>query len=294
MSELVLVKNTSTIPAIPDTWTYEESIKKIQPLVYKWKNLTVEVAEELYIARQMLSKEGRPEKTDANAPVFTWNKYCTDIGIAKSTANRWLQQFYPQEKQIAVESVVDDSMCAVDDLHKLIQSGQKFKTIMADPPWSYSNQATRASTDNHYMTMMVEDICNLPIIELAEDNAHLHLWTTNAFLFEAKEVMESWGFEYKSVFLWIKPSMGIGNYWRVSHEFMLFGLRGNEPFRNHSEMSWFTEKRSQHSKKPHSIVKKIENVSPAPYLELFGRQTREGWTVWGNEIERTLFNKGAF
>ena len=88
--------------------------------------------------------------------------------------------------------------------------------------------------------------------------------------------------------------MGIGNYWRVSHEFMMLGIKGGLPFNDHSEMSWYSEKRSKHSRKPHEIIRKIEKVSPGPYLELFGRETRKGWTVWGNEIERHLFNEQAF
>ena len=189
---------------------------------------------------------------------------------------------------------VVSSPCAVSDLHSLAASGKKFKTILADPPWAYSNQATRAATNNHYDTMTVEDICALPVKELADECAHLHLWTTNAFLFEAPQIMDAWGFEYKSCLLWIKPTMGIGNYWRVSHEFMLLGVKGSLPFNDHSEMSWYQEKRSSHSTKPIEIISKIEKVSPGPYLELFARETRSGWTSWGNQISRTLFNEAAF
>lgn len=103
----------------------------------------------------------------------------------------------------------------------------RFGIIYADPPWQYGNQSTRASTDNHYDTMSVDDICEMPVADHVADNAHLHLWTTNAFLFDAKRVMDAWGFEYRSVFVWVKPQMGIGNYWRVSHEFLLLGIRGN-------------------------------------------------------------------
>lgn len=293
--EIIKLENTQ-LPTVPDEWSYEESINRVRPLFYKWKNLTIEVAQELYIAREKLSVS----KADAarimhgtNVPCKTWNQYCQDIGIEKRTANRWLGQFYPSEKP-AIEQATDTGMCAVNDLYELIESGKKFRTILADPPWAYSNQATRAATNNHYETMSVEDICFLPIGQLTDESAHLHLWTTNAFLYDSQKVMEAWGFEYKSVFLWIKPTMGIGNYWRVSHEFMVLGTKGNLPFNDHSEMSWYQEKRSKHSRKPHSIVEKIEKVSPAPYLELFGRDTRKGWVVWGNEIERHLFNEQAF
>ena len=100
----------------------------------------------------------------------------------------------------------------VYDLEELIASGNKFGTIYADPPWQYDNQGTRARTDRHYPTLTAQEIADLPVGRIADGNAHLHLWVTNAFLFEADKVIRSWGFEYKSVFVWVKPYYGIGNY----------------------------------------------------------------------------------
>lgn len=175
-----------------------------------------------------------------------------------------------------------------DDLSTL--AGKKFGTIYADPPWSYGNQATRASTDNHYGTMSVEDIAAMPIADLAADDAHLHLWTTNGFLFEAKQVIEGWGFEYKSCYVWVKSQIGIGNYWRLSHEFLLLGIRGNPKIEPSKRMrSWDEYPRGKHSGKPEAIRLKIEKISPGPYLELFGRKPVAGWTVFGNQIEDRLF-----
>lgn len=182
-----------------------------------------------------------------------------------------------------------DLTCSVADLQTLIDQRLKFGAIYADPPWLYGNQATRASTGNHYGGMTVEEIADLPIADLVADNAHLHLWTTNAFLFDCKAIMEAWGFEYKSCLVWVKPQMGIGNYWRVSHEFMLLGTRGSCPFLDRSQMSWVQEPRTKHSAKPESIRKMVETVSPGPYLELFGRRIAPGWVVWGNQIERNMF-----
>jgi N6-adenosine-specific RNA methylase IME4 len=185
----------------------------------------------------------------------------------------------------------DATTCTVSELQKLIDDGRRFGTIYADPPWPYGNQATRAATGRHYKVTSIEWLMNeLPVANLAAENSHLHLWTTNAFLFEAKRVMDAWGFEYKSCFVWVKPTMGIGNYWRVSHEFLLFGLRGDAPFRDKSQMSWLKCERGRHSSKPERIRKIIERTSPGPYLELFGRRVSDGWTVWGNEIKRTMFD----
>ena len=181
--------------------------------------------------------------------------------------------------------------CTVADLNKLIDKGQRFGTIYVDPPWQYGNQGTRACTDDNYVTMTIEDIASLPVGELAAKDAHLHLWTTNAFLFECQRLFDAWGFEYKSMLVWCKPQMGIGNYWRVSHEILLLGVRGNvKSFNDHSMMSYVIADRTKHSAKPEEVRKMIERASPGPYLEMFGRRTATGWTVWGNEIERTMFD----
>lgn len=179
--------------------------------------------------------------------------------------------------------IYEDVVCSLRDL---IEQGKKFKTIYADPPWSYGNQGTRAATSNHYTGMTVEEICELPIKDLVEEESHLHLWTTNAFLFEAKRVMETWGFEYKSVMLWIKPQMGIGNYWRVCHEFLLFGNRNKLPMLDaHTTLrSWYEIDRTRHSVKPQHFRSLIEQVSPPPRLELFAREAHDGWAAYGNEI----------
>lgn len=244
----------------------------------------------------------------------------SDLGISKSQSHRWqteaevpektFEQFidlcrsreieptskllYAAGKKLKAQKPIepaDDSLSViypeqgrtVGSLSEL--SGEKFGCIYADPPWQYGNQSTRASTDNHYGTMSLDALCEMPIAELAADAAHLHLWTTNGFLFDAKRVMEAWGFEYRSCFVWVKPQMGIGNYWRVSHEFLLLGIRGNaKRFNNRSLISWGEFPRGEHSEKPDAVRGFIEMASPGPYLELFGREAFDGWTVFGNQI----------
>lgn len=185
-----------------------------------------------------------------------------------------------------------------EECHKVTQLSElgdkKFGTIYADPPWKYGNQSTRASTDNHYSTMSVDELCDMPVADYAADDAHLHLWTTNAFLPEAFRVITAWGFEYRSCYVWVKPQMGIGNYWRVSHEFLLLGIRGKaKRFLNHSQPSWGQFDRTKHSAKPEEIRQIIEYVSPGPFLEMFGRRLAPGWTVLGNQIERTIFDAAS-
>ena len=173
-------------------------------------------------------------------------------------------------------SVVVDNLSALE--------GMRYSTVLADPPWRYANKATENAAEKQYRTLTVDEIAALPVQDLLTDNAHLHLWTTNGFLFEAKRVMEAWGFTYKSCLVWVKPQMGMGNYWRVSHEFLLFGLRGKCPFRSKSLMSWFQHSRGRHSAKPPPVRGMVEQASPGPYLELYGREPVTGWTVFGDQV----------
>jgi N6-adenosine-specific RNA methylase IME4 len=179
----------------------------------------------------------------------------------------------------------------VRSLETLIERQIRFPTIYADPPWPYANTAARGAAENHYRTMSLDAIRNQPVKDLAADCAHLHLWTTNAFLRAAIDVIRAWGFRYKSCLVWAKPQIGMGNYWRVSHEFLLLGVRGKLPFRDHTCRSWLMRPRTVHSRKPFAFRELIERVSPGPYLELYGREElpNSGWTVYGNQVERRLF-----
>lgn len=179
----------------------------------------------------------------------------------------------------------------VSDLRELVDNGFRFPTIYADPPWEYDNSASRGAASNHYHTMSLEAICREPVKELADENSHLHLWTTSGFLREAFQVIEAWGFEYKSGFVWVKRELGMGNYWRLSHEYLLLGVRGRLTFRDRALPSWLEAPRTVHSRKPSVIRCLIERVSPGPYLELYGREAlpNSAWTVYGNQIERRLF-----
>lgn len=176
----------------------------------------------------------------------------------------------------------------VAGLNELIEAGCSYPTIYADPPWAYTNTASRAAAENHYATMALHEIASLPIRQLAAENAHLHIWTTNGFLREAFEVIEAWGFEYKSCMVWVKDEIGMGNYWRVSHEYLLLGVRGSLTFADRSLRSWVQAKRTIHSRKPATVRSLIERASPGPYLELFGREhfPNSDWTVFGNQIRR--------
>lgn len=178
-------------------------------------------------------------------------------------------------------------------LDRLRKSGLRFGSIYADPPWRYGNQTTRAATDNHYGTMTREELVDLRLGDLAADRSHLHLWTTNAFLKDALELIDVWGFKFKSTFVWVKPELGIGNYWRCSHEIMLLGVRGGLTFPPTDIPSWLRNGRGRHSAKPTRVRELIKKVSPGPYLEAFAREPVPGWVVWGNQVKAYMGTEGA-
>lgn len=169
----------------------------------------------------------------------------------------------------------------------LLLAGSAFGCIYADPPWDYGNKATRgAFRGGPRGVMTVDELSALPVVDVLADQAHLHLWTTKDFVFDAKEILEAWGFGYSSMLVWIKPQTGLGNYWRVSHEILLLGTRGPKTWGNKTLKSWFMHDRISipHSRKPDTVRALIESVSPAPRLELFSTQESEGWTSVGLEL----------
>lgn len=189
----------------------------------------------------------------------------------------------------------DGACCGFDDLHRLVSDGLSFGNLYVDPPWLYDNQATRAATGNHYEGLTIDQLCDpdlMPVAKLAAANSHLHLWTTNGFLFECPRIFDAWGFEFKSTFVWVKSEIGLGNYWRNSHEILLTAVRGNaERFDVHNLRSWVECSRGRHSDKPDQVRDFIARASPTPRIELFARSEHDGWLSWGNEIDKTLFSK---
>lgn len=168
---------------------------------------------------------------------------------------------------------------------------KKYDCIMADPPWSYKNNGSGLNgiAERQYKVMKLEDIKNLPVSDISNENSCLFLWAVTPFLPEALDVMKSWGFKYKTVIYWDKINMGMGYWFRGQVEMCLVGIRGNiKPFRAQIR-NIIEEKRTKHSKKPEKIYNIIESISSIKTkIELFARFHRQGWDVWGDEIEKNL------
>lgn len=201
-------------------------------------------------------------------------------GLSRKEFRKAVWEHKIAKQAAAVNGPVPDQ---ASSLEAMVADGLKFGTIYADPPWSYYDQDTRSATDDVYPTMSLEEIAAMPVKQLAAERAHLHLWTTSTHLPYCFDVLKAWGFEYKSAFVWVKNQLGLGNYWRVGHEYLVLGVRGDLPFLDHSQPSWMQAARTKHSEKPEQVRQIIERVSPAPRLELFGRKQVSGWTVFGNQ-----------
>lgn len=187
--------------------------------------------------------------------------------------------------------------------HELVEfcDGEKFKTILADPPWQFQNRTGKVAPEhrrlNRYPTMKLDEIKALPVQKVADDSCHLYLWVPNALLIEGLEVMKAWGFQYKTNIIWEKvrndgepDGRGVGFYFRNVTEILLFGVHGShartlDPGR--SQVNLIRAKKREHSRKPDEMIDLIERCSPGPYLELFARGSREGWTMWGNQANET-------
>ncbi|MHB8407801.1 MAG: MT-A70 family methyltransferase [Acidiferrobacterales bacterium] len=178
----------------------------------------------------------------------------------------------------------------------------KFKTLYADPPWPVKGGkngkggwSKTASPHTHYKEMTVAQIMALPVDPVMDPNSHLYLWVTNGFLPAGLDVMAAWGYRYVNNVVWGKTSgYGLGQYWRGEHEICLFGVRGKVPYardpqtgRRRQARSLVLAPRTTHSAKPEEVRRRIEVVSPGPYLELFSRTTVPGWTCVGNQSPST-------
>jgi N6-adenosine-specific RNA methylase IME4 len=195
-------------------------------------------------------------------------------------------------------AISETGICAAAELARFAR-GRRFRTILVDPPWRFENRTGKMAPEHRrlarYQTMTLDDICALPVEGLASEPAHLYLWVPNALLPEGLRVMAAWGFTYKSNLVWHKvrkdggsDGRGVGFYFRNVTELILFGVRGKNartlaPGRK--QVNLLATRKREHSRKPDEQYGIIEACSPAPYLELFARGTRRGWTTWGNQAD---------
>lgn len=174
-----------------------------------------------------------------------------------------------------------------EEIHGTPALDGKYRVIYADPPWSYGDKLTinYGAAENHYPLMAISELCELPVKDIAEDNAILFMWVTSPLLEESFSVINAWGFKYKASFVWDKVRHNMGHYNSVRHEFLLIATRGScQPENQKLFDSVVSEERTEHSTKPDTFRTIIETLYPsASKIELFARQKVDGWSVWGNQ-----------
>jgi N6-adenosine-specific RNA methylase IME4 len=171
-----------------------------------------------------------------------------------------------------------------------------FGTVLADPPWRFTNRTGKMAPEHRrlarYSTMTLQEIMALQVAQFMLPASHLYLWVPNALLDDGLAVMQQWGFTYKTALVWYKvrkdggpDRRGVGFYFRNVTELVLFGVRGRlrtlAPGRRQENI--IVSQKREHSRKPEALYIVIERCSPGPYLELFARHQRPGWTQWGDE-----------
>jgi N6-adenosine-specific RNA methylase IME4 len=165
-------------------------------------------------------------------------------------------------------------------------TGARFATLVIDPPWDWSDEGDQDQLGRarpEYATMTIEKLMELPVADLADDDCHCYLWITNRSLPKGFTLLEKWGFRYITTITWVKPSFGLGNYFRGQTEQILFGVRGSQPLKRKDVGTVLHAPRGPngHSSKPVESYALIESCSPGPYLEMFSRSDRPNWKTWG-------------
>lgn len=199
--------------------------------------------------------------------------------------NQAFKEIKHAEKETRQEERRVENAAKVEELATPLDAKGLFQTIVIDPPWDWGdegdvNQFGRAKPD--YSTMPFDEIKNLPIDRIADENCHLYLWVTNRSLPKAFALIDAWGFRYITCLTWVKPSIGMGNYFRGSTEQILFAVKGSQPLKRHDVGTHFNAPRGDsHSSKPDEFYQLVESCSFAPFIDIFGRKERVGWSVWG-------------
>jgi len=207
--------------------------------------------------------------------------YATELERSKKERKR------EQERLSNAEKVKEAA--PVSTLSEAADQGLSWPTIAVDPPWDWGdegdvNQMGRAKPD--YATMPFEQIENLAVGEVAEKDAHIYVWSTGRSLRKAFALLDAWDFRYITTLVWVKPNFGMGNYFRGSTEFILFGVRGSLPLKRKDVGTHFTADRpGGHSAKPDAFYELVASCSPGPGLDIFGRRDLErlpeGWSSYG-------------
>jgi N6-adenosine-specific RNA methylase IME4 len=265
---------------------------------------------------------GRYSNSVESTPLKTTEELAAELGVSKSTyaqAKQMAKNIMPEvqdaikaadlpktdalkiarlepEEQIKVADRLNEGAKSYidakrlnkrEEIHGTPELAGKYRVIYADPPWSYGDKLTinYGAAENHYPLMTISELCDMPVKDIADENAILFLWVTSPLLEESFSVINAWGFKYKASFVWDKVKHNMGHYNSVRHEFLLIATKGScQPENQKLFDSVVSEERTEHSAKPDTFRNIIETLYPsAKKIELFARMAPEGWCVWGNQ-----------
>ena len=213
-------------------------------------------------------------------------------GKFEGMLGEWRERVSEETTRVTTNLLREGERATRDDELKTVKTEWpegKYAVFYADPPWRYEHPpigSSSRSIENHYTTMTLEEICALPVEKVSTEGAILYLWATAPKLAECLEVIKAWGFEYRTCFVWVKDRIGMGYHARNQHEILLVAKRGQfPPPPVEVRVSSVVEaRRTAHRAKPEKFHEFIEAFYPdAPKLELFARNQRDGWSVWGNQ-----------
>jgi N6-adenosine-specific RNA methylase IME4/anti-sigma28 factor (negative regulator of flagellin synthesis) len=190
-----------------------------------------------------------------------------------------------EEKKAARLEMIEEQKQAIESGEVKLPEGV-FEVIALDPPWNYGREY---DPDSSRVANPYPEMTQAQLLELAPpfaDDSVCMLWTTHAFLFDAKELLDHWGFTYKATMVWDKGKMGMGHWLRMQCEFCLVGIKGKPKWNNTKWRDIITEARREHSRKPEAFYEMIEDVVTGRRLEFFSREQRKGWATYGNDTEK--------
>jgi len=259
------------------------------------------------ISKTLETEKPGPKVTSQRREVTPKNKALKEAGLSTSEAHRCEQLASVPEKKLEAHIAENknrgeplSSTQIISTITRKVRREKKKKEvrnkklpkeqysfILADPPWRYEHMISESrEIENQYPTMELQKICDLRVGKLAADDCMLYLWTTASHTKQALEVIDAWGFDYRTNMVWVKPSIGPGYYVRQRHELILIARKGEPmlPDDKDKPNSVIEAPRQKHSQKPEIVYEIIEKAYPdAKRIELFSRNKREGWSAWGNE-----------
>jgi len=222
----------------------------------------------------------------ASLPEETFEK---EIETAKEETNKRIELTTSRMLKVAKQIERDKDLKKQKEHIKNIDTNtllNEYDIIVVDPPWEYDRKYDPDSSRiaNPYPSMDLNEIYNINLP--ASDNSILWLWTTQAYLYESKKILEHWGFQYKATLVWNKDKIGMGHWLRMQCEFCLLGIKGKPIYNNTKYRDIITEKGREHSRKPDCFYDMVNDICVGTKLDYFSREQREGWFNYGNEINK--------